>query len=464
MPDERGLMTKKLWGLFIIIGFLLNTGILSASGLSLFEVGSRAASMSGAFVGLADNTSAIYYNPAGIAFQKGVGFQINMTYSKYKATAESNAEQDSASYDSVNEHLLGSFFVSWNLHGKFSIGLGGFSPYTMGTHWPINWPGEQLNSITKVATFYLRPTVAWKVTDGLAIGAGLDIVWASQRWESELYYRYNIMHSNGTGIGFSGGILLRLSDHFHLGGRYQHRVKVDQKGTFKAQSSPLIGASTSLGGEFSTHTYSATALGPSLSGTKMSPQDTMDVQEFYDIISSQTLPSEAVFGLAWSPLKKLRILADAKWTEWSTFEKIEFESEDQDDDSIQTVNFSWKDTWSYMFGIEYFINEILSIKGGYAHHQSPSPDETLSPIFPVLPHNVLSFGLGYNGPVRSITDQSLLGKLNFDVFIQYVMSDDTTSTLKDLPLNYFGNVFIQDFPLTYSGNNFILGFGVGLNF
>ncbi len=39
-------------------------------------------SVPGAYVGLADNSSAIYYNPAGIAFQKGVGFRINLTYSK----------------------------------------------------------------------------------------------------------------------------------------------------------------------------------------------------------------------------------------------------------------------------------------------------------------------------------------------------------------------------------------------
>ncbi len=464
MTDERGLMTRKLGSLFFVIGLLVNADILTASGINLFEVGARAASMSGAYVGLADNTSAIYYNPAGIVFQTGVGLRINTTYSKYKVTAESNAELGSGSYDSSDESLLGSFFISWNLHEKFSIGLGGFTPYTMETHWPINWPGEKLNSITKVMTFYLRPAVAWKVTDRLAVGAGLDIVWASQRWESEIYYRYNIMHSNGTGIGFSGGILLRLSDRFQLGGRYQHRVKVNQEGTFKAQSSPSISASINLSRAFSTLTNSATTLGSAFPEATVSRQDTMDVQEFYDIISSQTLPSEVVFGLVWSPIKKLRILADAQWTEWSTFDKIEFESEDQDDDAVQTVNFNWEDTWSYMFGIEYFITEILSIKGGYAYHQSPSPDETLSPIFPVLPHSVLSFGVGYNGPVRSITDQSLLGKLTFDVFIQYVMSETTTSTLKDLPLTYFGNILIQDFPLTYSSNNFILGFGLGFNF
>jgi len=289
------------------------------------------------------------------------------------------------------------------------------------------------------------------VTDALAIGAGLDIVWASQRWDADVYSFNIMMNSSGTGIGLSGGILLKLSDHFQLGGRYQHRVKVDQNGTYKVLTTPGNTLRINLSGVFSAHDNSATAQGASFSGAIMSPQDTADMQGFYDITYSQTLPSEAVFGLMWSPMKKLMLLADAQWTEWSTFDKSEFAPEDLNDDPIYTINFNWKDTWSYKFGIEYFIKEILSVRGGYAHHQSPSPDDTLSPIFPVLPHNVFSFGVGYNGPVRTIIDQSLMGKLTFDAFIQYVKSENTTSTL-------------PDYPLTYSSNYFVLGFGVGFNF
>jgi len=163
-------------------------------------------------------------------------------------------------------------------------------------------------------------------------------------------------------------------------------------------------------------------------------------------------------------MNKFRVLADAQWTEWSTFDKVKFASKDPIDDSVHRICLNWMDTWSYKFGIEYFIKDILSLRGGFAHHQSLSPNETLSPLFPVLPYDILSFGIGYNGPVRSIADQSLLGKLTFDVFIQYVMSKTTTSTLKDFPFNYYGYTFYQDFPFTYSSDNFVLGFGVGFNF
>src|ERR1051325_6949751 len=48
-----------------------------ASGFSILELGGRAAGMGGAFTAVADDGSAIFYNPAGIAFQKGMRFEMD---------------------------------------------------------------------------------------------------------------------------------------------------------------------------------------------------------------------------------------------------------------------------------------------------------------------------------------------------------------------------------------------------
>src|ERR1051325_6097641 len=48
-----------------------------ASGCSSLELGSRAAGMGGAFTAVADDGSAIFYNPAGIAFQKGMRIEMD---------------------------------------------------------------------------------------------------------------------------------------------------------------------------------------------------------------------------------------------------------------------------------------------------------------------------------------------------------------------------------------------------
>ena len=52
-------------------GFLLLRGPASASGFLSAGPGARAAAMGGAVTGLADDQSAIFYNPAGLAGQRG---------------------------------------------------------------------------------------------------------------------------------------------------------------------------------------------------------------------------------------------------------------------------------------------------------------------------------------------------------------------------------------------------------
>ncbi|MFO7896117.1 MAG: hypothetical protein R6U84_04225, partial [Candidatus Cloacimonadales bacterium] len=63
---------KKI-NLFLI--FLIITTSLLANGLSLNSVGPKALGMGGAFVGQADDLTAIYWNPAALAQQSsGISF------------------------------------------------------------------------------------------------------------------------------------------------------------------------------------------------------------------------------------------------------------------------------------------------------------------------------------------------------------------------------------------------------
>ncbi|MBI2820936.1 MAG: hypothetical protein HYX74_01805, partial [Acidobacteria bacterium] len=48
-----------------------------ASAFSINELGARAMGMGGAFVSIADDGSALFYNPAGIAFQKGLRLEMD---------------------------------------------------------------------------------------------------------------------------------------------------------------------------------------------------------------------------------------------------------------------------------------------------------------------------------------------------------------------------------------------------
>ena len=70
----RGITRNGFGGLALLLAIvLLAAGPASAAGFSIFEAGSRATGMGGAFVGVADDQSAMFYNPAGLGEQAEKG-------------------------------------------------------------------------------------------------------------------------------------------------------------------------------------------------------------------------------------------------------------------------------------------------------------------------------------------------------------------------------------------------------
>jgi long-chain fatty acid transport protein len=60
-------MMKKKRMLFGLAALLALSAMSFANGLNLNSLGTKALTMGGAFVGLADDFSAIFWNPAGLA-------------------------------------------------------------------------------------------------------------------------------------------------------------------------------------------------------------------------------------------------------------------------------------------------------------------------------------------------------------------------------------------------------------
>ena len=98
-------MLKKTFLLLLVAVLAMSAGYLSATVLTLTNVGPKAATMAGAFVGRADNTTAIFYNPAGLVFQSDLSFSVNVSYYNYNVKAELD-EPQSTNLSSLHFLLL----------------------------------------------------------------------------------------------------------------------------------------------------------------------------------------------------------------------------------------------------------------------------------------------------------------------------------------------------------------------
>jgi long-chain fatty acid transport protein len=452
-------MLKKTFVLLFVLVLATYAGHLSATVLSLYNVGSKATTMAGAFVGRADNTAAIFYNPAGLAFQKGLGFRINVGY--YNYTVEAGSKEPQRTDINSEPQLFSSFFVGYTYKERISIGVGAFTPYSLVTKWPSIWPGDPLCINSELDVFTIRPALAIKINKYISLGAGLDIVRSRVRWDfhnihSTIFYPIldwviNELNASGNGIGFTVGLLIKPSNSFQIGGRYQQKMDMDLKGknTYRFSIIEIYDFDTPL-------------QAPEVYATKP------EFLPHQEAIFSLPLPSEFVVGVMLAPTQRCTIQADVQRTGWSSFEKWEFvaanpedsyfpeslEGEDMNDEPVdgarEGIELNMKDTWSFKLGGEYYLKKELSVRMGYARHQSPFDDKNLTSALPLLPRNVVAFGVGYDGPARSIADQRLIGNLTFDAYVQYVMLEERTSS-------YPGH------PLTFGGNYWVFGLGVGFN-
>ena len=167
--------------LVLALALTLVPSRLGADDFSFHEPSARAAALGGAFTALADDASALFYNPAGLAFLGGFRLKTNIAFGTRTTTA---AWPDGAPgpYRTAPSEFLGSIGVSWQPLKRVTIGTGLFSPYNYESYWTPGWSGETLNERNRVRSLYFRSVVAVEVVKGFALSAGVDVVSSSLRW------------------------------------------------------------------------------------------------------------------------------------------------------------------------------------------------------------------------------------------------------------------------------------------
>ncbi len=358
-------------GLFavLVVGgvFLSSWASMSyGAGFALYEGSARANAMGGAMVGKADDPSAIFYNPAGITQLPGTQFMVGATAiapTTDVTTTNPLTRREQTTSMETNVWLPPHIYVTHQLSDRFTLGVGLFSPFGLGTEFDPDWPGRFNSYKAVIQTLNFNPNIAWKITDQLSVAAGLDVMW----FDLELRNKINLarfqlgeadQRLEGDSFGYGGNVAIhyRPCQWAALGVSYRSQMDQDVKG--RAKFDRVIG-------------------------------DT-------DAEGSITLPDEIYMGLAIYPMPKLSLEVGAVWTNWSTYDKLVIDYDDALLGRTSTVERvkNWEDTWRIFFGAEYKVNDMLDLRLGYVFDQEPSPDEHVDYLVPANDRHLFSFGPG----------------------------------------------------------------------
>ncbi|HET8797141.1 MAG TPA: outer membrane protein transport protein, partial [Thermoanaerobaculia bacterium] len=319
------------------------------SGFLIPEQGAKASAMSGAFVATADDPSAIFYNPAGIAQQREMAFfsgttLINFTNEFVGDPASPVAAGVEAKY---NRHL----FNIPNAYGvipigdNITVGIGVFAAFGLRTDWQKPFPGRYISQDADLKTTSVQPTIAWQTSDGrFAVGVGIEyrrarVILNANRLALNPFNGRIVDIANtrlksdyGDDIGYSIGVLFKPNERFRFGAAYRSDMDIDLEGEAEITQIPT--------GNAQFDAFVRTQLPPSQPINTVFP-----------------FPAIAQVGVAFKPAETWDVEVDIMHTQWSAFDALAVNFETTPAASFVREQ-EWEDSSSLRIGVNHKATEM----------------------------------------------------------------------------------------------------------
>lgn len=349
-----------------------------ASGFAFDNQSARAMSMGNAFTSVADDPSAVYYNPARLLSGDGLSFQVGgeLILPSLHFTAPSGDVTDASHELSAPPHL----YAKWIPVDRFAVGLGVYSPFGLNLSWPKGWVGSAVATRSELDTWAVEPVAALYLHPKIRVGAGFSAVRTHLRFENSR----RSLEGEGWGLGVKLGAHLEVvKDSFEVSAAWRSGVETTLEGTARLDGAPH-GLETSL-----------------------------------------RLPDTVYAGFSTRPLKPLLLALEAHWVSWSQLRSFNLHF---DDSRLNTpIEKLWRDAWSVNAGGEYSAGGGLQLRAGLTWEPNPSPRGTLAADLPALTRWRVAVGAGY-----------AVGELRIDAGYELAILQELESGYPPLPGRYGG--------------------------
>jgi len=357
-----------------------------AGGFQIPEQGAKAAGLANAFAGVADDPSALWFNPAGVAFQDGSAIMANADV----IVPTHEFTDTGGTYETKDEVFFvpQAYVVYKNDDWPVILGLAVNSPFGLSTDWsssgaPFSTAAAGAQSVTFSAleAVHINPNIIYRIDDHWAVAAGVAY-----------YNAYNVNLDNALlfidadGDGWGGNAALFYHrDKFNFGVSYRSKVKLDIKGTARggALLGPLAGVTSGA---------------------------TTDL----------TLPDLVAVGAShrWS---EWLVSAEVDWVNWSEFDSIDIafapSALNAATGTSTSIPENWDDTVAFRLGVQWDYLPNMRARAGYTYDPTPIVDADFSPRLPGNDRQLFTIGHGMD---------LMGGKATVDLAYVFVLLDDRT--------------------------------------
>lgn len=406
-----------------------------AGGFALIEQG--ASGLGNAYAGAAavsDDASTIWFNPAGMSELKGKQFlvaghiiNVNSDFTDRGTTlnnsfgggfVDPNFENAGSIDVGVNSGVPNLYYVH-PLKNGFTAGIGFGVPFGNSSDYDDDWVGRYQATESSVVALDINPSVSYIVNEFLSIGGGVSLQYVDATLESaydtgatclglvsqgvlsadtcvaagldtagvqELDGRATV-EGDDVSFSFNLGLLFKPREGTKLGLAFRSGIEHDVEGTGEFVNNPAFQAIID-GGLPLFRDVSATA--------------------------EASLPGTVMFSAAQQVHDKIELLADATFTNWSTFDELRVVFDGAQPDTFNT--FDYENAWRFSGGFNFQYSDRLTLRGGIAYDEDPVPSvELRTPRIPGNDRTWFSFGFGYK----------VNNKIGLDFGYTHISVDDT---------------------------------------
>jgi long-chain fatty acid transport protein len=363
---------------------------LDASGFGLFEQGAKATALGGAFVAEADDPSAMFYNPAGNAFNE----KLTLSGGAFMVLRPTAHFDGSNPYpgDGYQTNMAKDVYWFGNGYavipikpGVFNVSAGFWTPAGLGVPWayPDEYAGRFISQRVDIRQIAGSVQLAFKLADWIAIGAGPEIRLSDVKLSQNIgiFNPFNdrftdvahvSLQSKGTPVEWTwnAGVLLTLCPRLRLGIAYHGKV------TFNYEGLAEFGQISTGNPQLDALVASELPVGQSVPGG-----------------TSIQFPSVLIFGTSYDLSPKLRVNVDGNYVGWNVFNATTINIQGL---PSKTIPHGWTNTWTVRAGLGYQASDALWLGAGYLYDQTPQPDSDVGPLLPDANRTGASIGFGVN--------------------------------------------------------------------
>ena len=379
----------------VAAAFVVVAGAAHSAGFAIIE--HSAQGMGNAFAGggaVAEDASTMWFNPASMT-RLPSQFQSSghVIFASFEFTGSATAGTGAAIQGRTNIDggaigVVPNMYFLRELTDNVTFGLGINAPFGLATEYDRNWVGRYQAVDSEILTIHVNPSLAWKMTDRLSLGAGLNVQYFKAELSSAVDFRSlclstaqrqqqagnlaaagqlagacngaantaldgfaeNKAHSFGFGLNL--GLMYELSENTRFSAAFRSSIEHDLDGdvTYQLPNNAVI--RNTFGSLF--------------------PNDgvTADVE----------LPASIELSAYHRFAQKFGIMASALWTQWSDIPSLIIVSDTpiagRSQNAVEELR--WRDAWRLGLGLNYYHNDRLTLRTGVAYDESPAPNATFT--------------------------------------------------------------------------------------